>query len=176
MKVVSERKSHTYLSIKNRLTYTYNYRGYGLSEGIVSKRNICSDAVKIYNHVMNHSPNTRLIIIGQSLGSAVADYLASKKIIDKLILLSPLSSISDIARFRFKNTFPCTLVKHKFELIEHVHNVTAKTLVIIAQKDSIIPYDHSMKTYKNITSQKQLTEISGADHNDIFTSAIQLKE
>ena len=67
------------LSILSQLNvkqaYTYNYRGYGLSEGITSERNICSDAVTIYNHVMNHSPNTRLIIIGQSLGSAVAGYL-----------------------------------------------------------------------------------------------------
>jgi len=151
-----------------RQSYTYNYRGYGLSEGVASERDICSDAVTIYHHVMNHSPNTRLIIIGQSLGSAVAGYLASRKIIDKLILLSPLSSISDIAKLRFKNTFPNMLIKHKFVLMEHVRKVTAKTLVIIAQKDSIIPYEHSMKTYKNITSQKQLTEIAGADHNDLF--------
>jgi len=160
------------LSILSQLNvkqaYAYNYRGYGLSEGVASERGICFDALTIYNHVIKKSPNTRFIIIGQSLGSAVAGYLASKKIIDKLILLSPLSSISDIAKLRFKNTFPNALVKHKFELIEHVRNVTAKTLVIIAQKDSVIPYEHAMKTYKNITSEKQLSEIEGADHNDLF--------
>lgn len=52
--------------------------------------------------------------------------------------------------------------------MEHALKVTAKTLVIIAQKDSIIPNFISMKTYYNLSTRKQLTEIQGADHNDLF--------
>lgn len=90
--------------------YTYNYRGYGLSEGISSEQGIYRDALSIYRHVTEHSPNKRLIVIGHSLGSAVAGYLASEKNIDTLILLSPISSINDIARIHFKKTFPNALV------------------------------------------------------------------
>ncbi len=161
------------LSVLKKLTinsaYTFNYRGYGLSEGYPSEQSIYQDALTIYQHVINNSPGHRIVVIGHSLGSAVAGYLASKRNIHKLILLSPLSSVPDIIKIRFKNLIPKALVKNKFELNKLSTQITAETLVIIALSDSIIPNHHSLNTYEKISSNKKLIEISNANHNNLLS-------
>lgn len=149
--------------------YTFNYRGYGLSEGNANELNTYQDAVNIYDHIIDNSPDQQVVVIGRSLGSAVAGYLAGKRTIHKLILLTPLSSVADIIKTRFKNIIPKALVKHKFELNKFATHITSETLVFIALFDSIIPNRHSLNTYENINSKKHLIEIHNADHNNLFS-------
>jgi len=150
------------------LVYTFNYRGFGLSEGKPSEYNLYLDAKAIYSHVKSQSPGSRIIIIGNSLGSAVAGYVASVENIDKLILLSPLSSLEEIAKCYFKRILPGFLVKHKFDLKTHVSNVRAECMVILARDDSIIKNEFSMKTFRNLASKKHLIVIPDVDHNDLL--------
>jgi len=148
--------------------YTFNYRGYGLSEGKPSENNLYRDSKVIFNFVKTALPTSRVIIIGHSLGSAVAGYLASVETIDKLVLLSPLSSLEEIAKLHFKRIIPGFLVKHKFDLKTHAYSISAECLVILAQGDSIVKNEFSMKTYQNLIAKKHLLVIPEADHNSLF--------
>lgn len=150
--------------------YTFNYRGYGLSEGKPSEYNLYRDSKIIFNHVKTQLPASRVIIIGHSLGSAVAGYLASVANIDKLILLSPLSSLDEIAKFHFKQIIPGFLLKHKFDLKSHARSISAECMVILAQDDSIVKNDFSMKTYQNLKVEKHLYVIPDTDHNNLFNA------
>lgn len=148
--------------------YTFNYRSYGLSEGSASETNIYQDALAIYDHVIKQYPEKNIMIVGHSLGSAVAGYVASMRAVDKLVLLAPLSSISEIAYSKFNRAVPAFLVRHRFDLVNHARKVTAETLVIIGLCDTIIKNSFSFKTYKNITAKKHLLEVQNAGHNDLF--------
>ena len=148
--------------------YTFNYRKYGLSEGRPDETVLCCDAMNIYNHVKHNNPGKQVIIIGQSLGTAIAGYLSTKKKAAKLILISPLSSIYKIAREKFFYTFPKQLIKNNLNLYHYAKSISADTLVITAKNDTVIHPRHSKDTYKQIQSNKALIEISDAGHNDLF--------
>ena len=81
--------------------FTFNYRGYGLSEGKPSEKNLTKDALEIFDFVQSNNPNSEIIVMGHSLGSAIAGYVARHKHPSKLILLCPLHSISKIASENF---------------------------------------------------------------------------
>lgn len=71
--------------------YAFNYRSYGLSEGNLSEENIYLDALSVYDFVVNKHPSKTIVVLGYSLGTAVAGYVAANRPVKKLILISPLS-------------------------------------------------------------------------------------
>jgi uncharacterized protein len=149
--------------------YTFNYRGYGLSTGSPDETALYDDASNIFTLVKNNHPQSKIAIIGYSLGSAVAGQLAAKTDASYLILLAPLYSIERIARESFGALVPSWIVTNKFRLSEAAKHIKAKTLVICAGNDTVIPYVHSKDTYANISSPKEIFTINNIGHNDIFT-------
>jgi len=82
---------------------TFDYRGYGLSMGTPTEFGLLADAIAVYNwatHTAGVSPE-RIVIFGQSLGSAVAialaDHLASRSPPVSCAGLVVTASFSDIA-------------------------------------------------------------------------------
>ncbi len=75
-----------------------DYRGYGKSKGNPSERGLHLDAQAGYDALLQlgYAPN-RIILHGESLGTAVAAELASRRSCAGLILESPLASLSKMA-------------------------------------------------------------------------------
>lgn len=159
-------------SIFNQLAvdsvYAFNYPGYGLSEGKASETLLYNDAELIFDRIKAERSGKKVILIGQSLGSAVAGHVATKRKVDTLILITPISSVKDIVRRRLKHSFPSFLVKHNFNLCQMAKTIRCDTLVIIAGQDSVIPKDFSLKTYNNLAARRALFEDVTADHNTVF--------
>jgi uncharacterized protein len=68
-----------------------NYRGYGLSEGQPSETKLYRDALALYDRA-THRPDIdsgRVIVMGRSLGTGVATYLASQRSVAGVVLISP---------------------------------------------------------------------------------------
>ncbi len=125
--------------LKNYNILVFNYRGYLKSTGKPSEKTIFEDALKIYD---TFAKNKEVILIGRSLGSGVATYLASKREVKKLILITPYDSISSIAKSKYFY-FPIDLLlKHKFETIKYINEVSAKVAIIEVQNDETIPKIH----------------------------------
>lgn len=156
--------------LPSSIIYAFNYRGYGLSTGSPSETDLYQDASHIFNYVKKNNPTSKIAIMGYSLGSAVAGQLAAKTDVSYLILFAPLFSVERIAMEKFGHLIPSWIITNKFQLSEKVRGVKAKTLVICAGKDSIIPFSHSEETYSNLTSPKEIHSIDAAGHNDLFTA------
>lgn len=152
--------------------YFFNYRGYGLSEGKPSEAALYRDALFIFDTVQNQNPGKSVSVIGQSLGSAIAGYVAAQREVKKLVLITPISSIKDMVRFRYKNLFPTPLVKHDFQLYQYAKSIRCDTLVIIAEQDTIVPHAFSLKTCHSLPGQKTLLTVEKTDHNTIFSQDI----
>lgn len=81
---------------------TFDYRGFGLSKGDASKKNILEDGVLVYKYVRSLYPEKKIILWGDSLGCSVASYTAKEvgkiNIIPpyKLLLMGSFSSVSDV--------------------------------------------------------------------------------
>ncbi|HEX9061163.1 MAG TPA: alpha/beta fold hydrolase, partial [Clostridia bacterium] len=68
-----------------------NYRGYGMSDGKPSEKDLFSDALKIYDYYANRPDidTDHIVIMGRSLGTGIATYLASQRKAKGVILISP---------------------------------------------------------------------------------------
>lgn len=157
-------------------TYAFNYRGYGNSEGKASQELLFDDALAIYDHInAQHSGNARIVIVGRSLGTAVAGYLATQRDIHGLILLTPLSSAIANGQ-RMLPFLPIKyLIRHPFDLKTLAKDFTCPVLVLIAEADTIIPPTDSQQTYDAITSPKHLVKLPGVGHGNVFDNPNALK-
>ncbi len=121
--------------------YLHNYRGFGGSSGKPTEENLYQDSELVYDSVcVRHE---QCSVIGRSLGTGVATYLASTRKINKMILITPYDSIENIAQAQYP-IFPISLMlKDKFNSISHVKFNNSKTLVLLAEHDNVIPAKHS---------------------------------
>jgi uncharacterized protein len=146
--------------------YLLNYRGYGGSSGSPSESALFADALALYDKIRtNHH---EIVVVGRSLGSGVAVYLASQRPVARLVLVTPYDSLQDVAA-RHYPFFPVRwLLLDKFESSKHAKQVTAPTLVVAAEHDEIIP---RASTRALVTRFRDgvatLKVIPGAGHNTI---------
>jgi len=148
--------------------YTFNYRGYGLSSGSPSEKLLYEDALRIVDVVKESHPNSQIVIIGYSLGSAIAGYAAAQTKPSYLILFAPLHSIERIAKERFGPFIFPAIIKHKFNLFKTAKDIKAKTLIICAGYDLVINPLHSQDTSEAISGFKKMITINNAGHNDLL--------
>ena len=124
--------------------YLMDYRGYGLSEGSPSERALFEDGLRIYDHLS--TKHEAIFLLGRSLGTGVAIYVASQRQIDKLILVSPFDSIANIAANLY-SLFPVSLlIRDPFESWKYAIDVNAETIIFKAQSDHIVPHPHTWRS------------------------------
>jgi len=117
--------------------FLMHYRGYGGSSGRPSEKALFSDALALFDKVHPKFPEVE--VIGRSLGSGVAVYLASQRPVERLVLVTPFDSVQEIAAAQFP-FFPVRwLLLDKYESWRFAPSVTAPTLIIAAEDDEVIP-------------------------------------
>lgn len=138
------------------------------------KRHCLRMPVAVYDHVHAKFPN--VTVIGRSLGSGVAVYLASVRKVDKLILITPYDSIENVAKKHFP-IFPIgLLLKDKFDSASRVKDLTAKTLILIAENDKTIPRENTDLLVQQFPSDKVVVKtLAGTNHDSITSGAEYLK-
>ena len=149
-----------------------NYRGYGKSNGSPSQKNLFEDALYAYDYILNNSkqkiPNT--IVFGRSLGSGIATYVASKRQAGVVILVTPFDSIKNIAKRNYPFLPINWLLKHPFDSLKYVKNLSLPVLVLVAENDEIIAYKDTKNLIDNIGNNCKSVIIKNTGHNDIQAS------
>jgi len=150
----------------NHTIYLINYRGYGKNLGKPTQQGLFSDAIAIYDEILGL--HTSISLMGRSLGSGVAVYLASKRDIDKLFLLTPYDSLAEVAQTHYP-FFPVKyLIKDPFESIIYAKNISTPTLIVTAELDQVVPVKHAQKLRDQFTRARVIYHlIAGAGHNNI---------
>lgn len=147
-----------------------DYRGYGRSEGDVNgERGLYADADAGYQYVtktLGVGPES-VVLYGQSLGTAVAADLASRRQCAALILESGFSSASDLAttvlpllprRLHF-------LSRNRFESARKLAGVKCPVLITHGDPDDTIPKEHGQRLFAAANEPKKLLIFPGAGHN-----------
>lgn len=146
--------------------YLVNYRGYGGSSGKPEESGLYSDAGYIFDKIQlkHHTVS----VIGRSLGSGVATFLASKKDVEKLVLITPFDSIQNVAQQNFWIYPMSILLKDKFDSLSRVKQIKVQTLIIIAENDEVIARKHTNNLIKGFpAAQITVDIIKNAGHNTL---------
>jgi hypothetical protein len=155
--------------LNDRTIFLFNYRGYSGSSGVPTEEALYQDALEIYDQIISEYDSISLI--GRSIGSGVATYLAAKRPIDKLVLVTPFDSIAKVAQELFPLYPMSLLMRDHYNSIERVGHIKAETMIIIAKDDTLVSYKRS-KELADSFPPKQLTVhiIEKATHNNIAGS------
>ncbi len=149
--------------------YLVNYRGYGGSTGSPSESGLYKDALVVFDEI--RSSYTNISVIGRSLGSGVATYLATAREIDRLILVTPFDSIENVARNAMPLLPVSLLLKDKFDSIGRVADIDAPVLIVTADNDEVIMKRHSDALAGAFPdSQVTIEIIADTGHNTIDMS------
>jgi fermentation-respiration switch protein FrsA (DUF1100 family) len=146
-----------------------NYRGYGGSQGCPSEQALLSDALMLYDWVSSQAavdPH-RVGLIGRSLGSGIAAYVASERPAAGVILITPYDSVVEIARRRFPYCATQLLLKHRFDALRYARQARAPALVLLAESDTVIPREHALLLIQAWAGEKRVFIIPATNHSDI---------
>ncbi len=151
----------------------FNYRGNGLSKGSPSEKTLYEDALKIYD---SFAKDKDVYIVGRSLGSGVATYLASKKEVKKLFLITPYDSIENIAKEKYP-IFPISLLlKYKFNSKNFIEKVKAPIVIFMVKGDKTVSNKRTKNLIKHIKSNYTLKIFEHTTHADILSNKNFIQE
>lgn len=148
--------------LKNYNFIAFNYPGFANSEGKPSEKSILKYALEIYDR---YKPD---IVMGRSLGSAVASYVASKRDVKGVVLVTPFDSIENIAKSKYPIYPISLLLKHKFKEYEFISKTKAPVVVVALEDDDLIPKSSLKNLLKHIPNLKDVIYFSGVKHGFIY--------
>jgi len=150
----------------NYSIYFIPYRGYGDNSGEPEESKLYADALAVYDQIKEKHQS--ISVIGRSLGSGVATYVASERAIDRIALITPYDSIVSVAKTHYP-FFPVSVLVHqKFLSVERAGKINSPVLVLIAQNDQVIPPKHAEALAKAFDESLLVKiTIKNASHNDI---------
>jgi len=146
-----------------------SYRGYGLSEGRPTERKLLEDALAVYDRIARRQDidGERIVAMGRSLGSGIAVYLASERIVSGTILITPYDSIAAVAHERFPFLPVRLLLRHRFEAASWAAEVCVPMLALLAAEDSVIPPRRSQGLVSAWGGPREVHLLEGVGHNSI---------
>ncbi len=145
------------------------YRGYGRSEGEPSERGFYRDADAAYAYLVQeqHRPANQIISFGQSLGSAVAVDLASRRAVAGVVLEGSFPSARAVAQKVYWFLPGIGLVgKSKFDTAKKLSNVGVPILIVHCVSDPVISFSFGEEVYRRAREPKFFLRVAGECHEE----------
>lgn len=146
----------------------FDYPAYGKSEGICSDKALLDFSLDVYDGLRKRTDN--IIVLGYSVGTGPATYLASHRDVSALILYAPYADGYDL----YNNVLDIfhgplrTLVSFNIESIDYADNVSEKTLILASENDRLVPFSSSVRLSEAF-SEVRLITVSPIGHNDFLS-------
>lgn len=146
-----------------------DYRGYGASSGRPGERGTYLDAEAAWHHLVDAlgvEPE-RVVIYGESLGGAIASWLASRVRCGALLITAGFTSVEDMGRHYYPYLPVRWLVRIRYPGIEHIRAAKCPVLIMHSPTDEIVPFEMGQRLFEAAPAPKEFLELAGG-HNDGF--------
>ncbi len=147
--------------------FIFDYRGYGLSTGSPDEQGLYTDAMTAWNYLIETRgvPAHRIVLLGRSLGGAVAIELATKVQAGGLIAESTFTRLADVARRLYPLIPSGLLLRDRYDSVDKIPQITCPKLFLHGGQDSLIPLSLGRQLYEAANAPKRFIETPG-DHNE----------
>ncbi len=176
--IASRADSLTILNKRHGLAVmVFDYRGYGNSEGLPNEAGILADAraARAWLADRKNVPQHEIIIMGRSLGGAVAVDLAAKDGAKGLVLASTFTSMPAVAKHLLPVAPANLLMRQRFNSIEKIRKYNGPILQSHGTADQLIPIELGQKLFDAAPGPKTFVTIADAGHNDPQSEEYRIK-
>jgi len=142
---------------------TYDYRGYGCSEGRCTVRGAVADLEAAYRWLREEKDYTpdRVVLYGRSVGGGPTLDLAVREPVGGVILEGTF-----LTAFRVVTRIPLLPFDHfRNDLL--VGRVDCPLLVTHGTRDRVVPFSHGRALFRRAPEPKRHLWVEGAGHNDL---------
>ena len=147
--------------------FSYDYQGYGTSQGRPSVAGAYQDVNAAYEYLTQKLgiPANKIIVYGYSVGGGPSVDLASRQPVAGLVIESSFTTA-----FRVVTGIP-VYPFDKFPNIDNIKNVNCPVLVIHGNADRVIPFSHGQQLFAMVDQPKLSFWVNGAGHLNLLEVA-----
>lgn len=164
------------IAMFHRLGYSvliFDYRGYGRSSGKPSEAGLYRDAEAAWAHLTRQRgiAPARIVLFGESLGGAVAAWLAAQQVPQvrpgALVLSSVFTSAPDLAADLYPWLPARWLARMRYDTAAALAQTRCPVLIAHSPDDEIVPFRHGQRLFETASELKVFLPLAGG-HNDGF--------
>lgn len=152
--------------VANMDVYILEYPGYEDRPGPPTEKNLFAAAANALEMIPTNKP---VYLVGESLGSGVASYLAGTftNQVAGIVLLSPFTSVTDVGQHRYPFLPVSLLCVDNFPSEQYLRNYHGKVGITVDGKDVIVPEKYGLRLYNSYGGPKELWEYPNGGHCQI---------
>lgn len=149
--------------------FAFDYRGFGRSAGEPSEKGVLQDVRAAYDQLTGPlaQSDDRLVVVGHSLGGAVAIDLALHRRPAGLVVQSSFTDLREMARSLFPQVPMHLACRNGFRSIDKVGRLTLPKLFVHGTGDGTVPFRMGQALYQAAAAPKEFLAIERAGHNDL---------
>ncbi len=154
--------------------FLFEYPGYGSRPGKPSAKIFKEKATEALE-LLQQGDERPVYLVGESLGSGVASYLAGAfaERVAGLLLVTPFTSFADVAAFHYPVLPVRTLLSERFDSLKALSGYLGPAAFLIAGSDKIVPPELGRQLHDDYEGPKWLRVESSAGHNSLSLSPDQ---
>ena len=148
--------------------FILEYPGYADRSGMPSQKDIFRAADESFQMLSTNKP---VYLVGESLGTGVAAYLAGTYTnkVAGVVLISPFNCMTDVAQNHFPLLPVRLLLVDRFPSEKYLRHYQGKVGITVDGKDTVVPEKFGLRLYHDYDGPKKLWEFPDGGH-------IQIKE
>ncbi len=143
------------------------YRGYGGNKGSPSEEAFYTDARTAIHFLQQRGVSSQhLVLYGESLGTGVAVKMAEEFPACALVLQSPYTSLSAVARYHYPWLFIAPW--DKYSSLTRIHNIKSPLLILHGKQDKLIPFDQGLVLFNQANEPKTFVALDNKGHDNLW--------
>ena len=155
--------------------FVLDYRGYGKSEGeISSESQLLDDVNTVYKKLIKRYSQENVIVVGYSIGTGPAAYIASKNNPSLLILKAPYYNMNYM-RELYYSWIPAFGMRYKLTTNKYLEKVNMPVIIFHGDNDQLIPYESALKLKEEFNENDTLITLLGQGHNGMSKNKDYIK-
>ena len=149
--------------------FLVGYRGYGGNPGKPSEAGLSADARSALDYLAAAGvPSARLVVYGESLGSAVAVKMASERPVAAVVLEAPPSSIAAVAQAHYWYLPARWLVLDRWDSLSRIDDIGVPLLLLHGGQDRVVPQRFGRQLFAAAKEPKSAIYEPAAQHTDLL--------
>ncbi|MFJ1269370.1 alpha/beta hydrolase [Legionella lytica] len=143
------------------------YRGFGVNKGSPTEEGFYTDARTAIHFLQQQGISaSHLVLYGESIGTGVAVKMAEEFSTCSVVLQSPYTSLTAVARYHYPWIFIPPW--DKYNSLARIHHVKAPLLILHGKQDKLIPFEQGLTLFKQANEPKTFVALDDKDHHNLW--------